>query len=147
MLNIFYLLFLFFSPSAEAVSAVLGIDIGTEYIKGVLVKPGIPLDIVLTKDSKRKEAAAIAFKPNADTKEEDTLAQRLYGGDALAIQARFPTEVYPNLKPLLGSVLDTRDEEQSYRQRYPSLDLIRDKERLFGLQRKGLRSRRTSRHR
>ncbi|KAI9672273.1 MAG: lumenal Hsp70 protein [Alyxoria varia] len=132
IINILYLLFLLFSPSAEAVSAVLGIDIGTEYIKGVLVKPGIPLDIVLTKDSKRKEAAAIAFKPNVDTEEKDQLAQRLYGGDALAIQPRYPTEVYPNLKPLLGSVLDTRDDEQSYRQRYPSLDLIRDREGFLG---------------
>ncbi len=52
-----------FSANVLAVSAVLGVDLGTEYIKAALVKPGIPLEIVLTKDSRRKETSAVAFKP------------------------------------------------------------------------------------
>ena len=62
LLSWLVLLFVLVS-TASAASAVLGIDLGTEYIKAALVKPGIPLEIVLTKDSKRKEAAAVAFKP------------------------------------------------------------------------------------
>jgi hypothetical protein len=46
-----------FSSTASAASAVLGVDLGTEYIKAALVKPGIPLEIVLTKDSKRPPRA------------------------------------------------------------------------------------------
>ncbi|KAJ2976533.1 hypothetical protein NQ176_g4898 [Zarea fungicola] len=53
----------FLSANVMAASAVLGVDLGTEYIKAALVKPGMPLDIVLTKDSRRKETSAIAFKP------------------------------------------------------------------------------------
>ena len=44
---IFAIVFLFyiFSSTALAASAVLGVDLGTEYIKAALVKPGIPLEI------------------------------------------------------------------------------------------------------
>src|SRR5947209_13339907 len=72
--------------TVSAASAVLGIDLGTEYIKAALVKPGIPLEIVLTKDSKRKEAATIAFKPSRlQATDPDALPERLYGGDATAL--------------------------------------------------------------
>lgn len=104
-LTIFLSLFFCFASTASAASAVLGIDLGTEYIKAALVKPGIPLEIVLTKDSKRKETAAVAFKPlraRANTAESDFYPERVYGGDAVALSARFPSDVYPNLKPLLG---------------------------------------------
>lgn len=104
-LTIHYLLFFLFTSTASAASAVLGIDLGTEYIKAALVKPGIPLEIVLTKDSKRKETAAVAFKPlrsRVSTAESNAYPERIYGGDALALAARFPSNVYPNLKPLLG---------------------------------------------
>ena len=141
VLSCFLLLFLLFSPRAEAVSAVLGIDLGTEYIKAVLVKPGIPLDIVLTKDSKRKESAAIGFKPSrSSNQDEDSLAERLYGGDALAVHARFPEYTYPNLKPLLGSGADTRTAEERYTHRYPGLDLTRYGEGHIGFKSKALGS-------
>ena len=52
--------------------AVLAIDYGTEWTKAALVKPGIPLQIVLTKDTKRKEQSVVAFKK----------LERLYGSDA-----------------------------------------------------------------
>jgi len=53
-------------------AAVLAIDYGTEWTKAALVKPGIPLQIVLTKDTKRKEQSVVAFKKS----------ERLYGTDA-----------------------------------------------------------------
>jgi hypoxia up-regulated 1 len=53
-------------------AAVLAIDYGTEWTKAALVKPGIPLQIVLTKDTKRKEQSVVAFKKQ----------ERLYGSDA-----------------------------------------------------------------
>lgn len=124
-------LFLF---AATARAAVLGIDFGTLHIKAALIKPGVPLDIVLTKDSKRKEVAAVAFKPNRDEKNniitaEGSYPERAYGGDALALQGRFPSEVFPNLKLLLG--LQTDDEEAAktvevYKQRYPAVQVAQD---------------------
>jgi hypoxia up-regulated 1 len=115
---------LLLSSTASAASAVLGVDLGTEYIKAALVKPGIPLEIVLSKDSKRKETAAVAFKPQrVGTPAVGTFPERLYGGDALALAARFPGEVYPNLKQLLGLPLKSVVSEE-YTKRYPALELV-----------------------
>ena len=119
-----FLLFLlsFPGPVAAAGSAVVGIDVGTEYLKAALVKPGIPLEIVLTKDSKRKETATVAFKP---TKEHNApFPERFYGGDALGLAARYPDDVYSNLKTLLGVPFNVDDETiRTYQQRYPALKL------------------------
>ena len=99
------LVLLLFTSTASAASAVLGIDLGTNFIKAAIVKPGTPLDIVLTKDSKRKEAAVVAFKPiSSSPLEVGNFPERLYGGDALALGGRFPGDVYANLKSLLGLV-------------------------------------------
>lgn len=121
------LLFLF---ASTAKAAVLGIDFGTLNIKAAIVKPGIPLDIVLTKDSKRKEVAAVAFKPNRDEKNNivtkvGSFPERAYGGDALSLQGRFPSEVFPNLKLLLGLPWNNGTEETAaiYKERYPALQL------------------------
>ena len=118
--------------TASAASAVLGIDIGTEYIKAALVKPGIPLEIVLTKDSKRKEAAAVAFKPlgtKSSSSSSDAFPERLYGGDALALSARFPSDVYLNLKPLLGLRVKNNGFANEYTAWHPGLKMVETKER------------------
>ncbi|KAJ5312029.1 hypothetical protein PENANT_c022G01183 [Penicillium antarcticum] len=123
VLPFFVFLLSFAGPASAAGSAVLGIDVGTEYFKAALVKPGIPLEIVLTKDSKRKESAAIAFKP---TRESDApFPERFYGGDALALAARYPDDVYINLKTLLGVPFNDGADEtvKSYWSRFPALNL------------------------
>jgi hypoxia up-regulated 1 len=117
----------FFATTAHAASAVLGVDLGTEYIKAALVKPGIPLEIVLTKDSRRKETAAVAFKPVKDGP-SGGFPERVYGSDAIALSARFPGDVYPNLKPLLG--LSTSNSlVQEYATRHPALKMEAEKTR------------------
>jgi len=63
----------------QSVAAVVAIDYGTEWTKAALVKPGIPLQIVLTKDTKRKEQSVVAFKKQ----------ERLYGGDAYNLVLRY----------------------------------------------------------
>ncbi|KAI9652934.1 MAG: Hypoxia up-regulated protein 1 [Trizodia sp. TS-e1964] len=115
-------LFFIFVPLASAASSILGIDLGTEYIKAVLVKPGIPLEIVLTKDSKRKETAAVAFKPSKDSK-PNPYPERLYGSDAVTLASRFPDDVYQNLKPLLGGGSFIAEIVEGYKGRYPALNL------------------------
>ncbi len=51
---------------------ILAIDFGTQWTKAALVMAGVPMDIVLTKDTKRKEQSAIGFKDG----------ERIYGVDA-----------------------------------------------------------------
>ena len=128
------LLFLF-TATANAAGSVLGLDFGTLNLKAALIKPGIPLEIVPTKDSKRKEAAAVAFKPTRDSKnnivaEMGSFPERAYGSDALALQGRFPGEVFPNLKPLLGLPSGTAAQGtvNAYRDRYPAIQAEQIKE-------------------
>lgn len=66
------ILLLFWTVVEQSHAAVLAIDYGAEWTKAALVKPGIPLQIVLTKDSKRKEQSVVAFKKD----------ERFYGVDA-----------------------------------------------------------------
>ena len=120
--SVVILLAFLFASTASAASAVLGIDLGTEFIKAALVKPGVPLDIVLTKDSKRKETAAVAFKPLRDGK-TDTFPERLYGSDAVVLASRFPADVYPNLKSLLGLTVEGNGIVSEYGARHPALDI------------------------
>lgn len=117
-------LILLFSSTASAASAVLGVDLGTEYIKAALVKPGIPLEIVLTKDSKRKETSAVAFKPSkGGALASGSYPERFYGSDAVALAARFPGDVYPNLKQLLG--VQSEDAAVGlFSERYPALQVV-----------------------
>ncbi|KAH9870119.1 hypothetical protein J1614_007041 [Plenodomus biglobosus] len=113
----------FFSSTASAASAVVGIDLGTEYIKAALVKPGIPLEIVLTKDARRKEISAVAFKPlKSGPLPAGSFPERFYGSDAIALQGRFPGDIYPNLKHLLG-VNSDNNVVGAYKERYPALEI------------------------
>lgn len=117
--------FLLLTRPAHAASAVIGIDLGTEYIKAALVKPGIPLDIVLTKDSKRKEVAAVAFKPTSQNAPvAGQFPERLYGGDALALAARFPADVFANLKPLLRNPLQDTAAVDAYTLLHPAIEIV-----------------------
>ena len=129
-LLLFFSIICLFTSAASAASVVLGIDVGTEYIKAALVKPGIPLEIVLSKDSKRKETAAVAFKPlrtRVNTAESDSYPERVYGGDAVALSARFPGDVYPNLKALLGLKLSD-DSVADYAGTHPGLNMVESAE-------------------
>jgi hypoxia up-regulated 1 len=47
-------------PSIHA--AVLAIDYGAEFTKLSLVKPGVPFDVVLDRDSKRKIQSVVGWK-------------------------------------------------------------------------------------
>ncbi|KAL2149757.1 hypothetical protein VTH82DRAFT_8409 [Thermothelomyces myriococcoides] len=119
---------LLFAPQVLAAAAVVGIDLGTEYIKASLVKPGIPLEIVLTKDSRRKEISAVTFKPSTNGAEpkQGSFPERAYGSDALALAPRFPGNAYPNLKTLLGLPVDSA-EVKEYAARHPALKVVQHK--------------------
>ena len=63
-------LLLYVSPASAA--AVLAIDYGADYIKASLMKPGLPFEVLLNKDSKRKIHSSVAWKNG----------ERLFGQDA-----------------------------------------------------------------
>lgn len=48
------------SPGAGA--AVLAIDYGTDAFKASLVKPGVPFDVLINSDSKRKTGSVVTLR-------------------------------------------------------------------------------------
>lgn len=74
-LAILSLFSLFLFSSTAIAATVLAIDYGSDYIKASLIKPGMPFDVLLDKDSKRKIRSSVAWKNG----------ERLFGQDAFNI--------------------------------------------------------------
>lgn len=107
--------------ATTALAAVLGIDFGQEYTKGALVAPGVPFEIVLTADSKRKDLSGLTFKKIPGTKDG---IERVYGNSAQSLATRFPDSSAFYFKPLMGMPLDKSvDEVASYQTRFPGVSM------------------------
>lgn len=83
-------------------AALLGIDYGQQFTKACLLAPGVPFEIVLTADSKRKDLSGLSFK---DAPGSGGI-ERYYGNSAANLMTRFPTQSPFFFKSLLGSSLD-----------------------------------------
>ncbi|KAI5474325.1 protein of heat shock protein Hsp70 family [Pseudohyphozyma bogoriensis] len=77
-------------PSFAA--SLLAVDYGTDSFKASLVKPGVPFDVLINKDSKRKTPALLTIRG------ED----RSFGGEAANLATRFPQFTFSSIKLLLG---------------------------------------------
>lgn len=82
-------------PATVTGRAILGIDLGSLYMKVALVQSGAPLEIVTNLHSKRKTEQMILFDRG----------QRFYGADANALLAR-----KSQLTPVSMSVMLGKDE-------------------------------------
>ncbi|KAF5391958.1 hypothetical protein D9757_003269 [Collybiopsis confluens] len=83
-------------PSAS-LAAVLAIDYGSDWMKASLMKPGVPFDVLLNKDSKRKIQSSVAWKKD----------DRLFGGDAFNMASRFPSDSFSSVKLLQAAPYDS----------------------------------------
>ncbi|KAF5376021.1 hypothetical protein D9615_007709 [Tricholomella constricta] len=81
----------------STLASVLAIDYGTDWIKASLMKPGVPFDVLLNKDSKRKIQSAVGWKRD----------DRLFGSDAASMAGRFPLDVFTGLKYLQAAPYDS----------------------------------------
>ena len=98
----------FLSSTLTVSASLLAIDYGSEWIKASLIKPGVPFDVLLNRDSKRKIQSSVAWKGD----------ERLFGSDAFnlvsvllrnlpcrphTLQAtRYPADSFTYLKLLEG---------------------------------------------
>ena len=82
--------------SCVSARAILGIDLGSLYMKAALVQRGAPLEIVTNLHSKRKTEQMVLFDQGT----------RFYGADANGLLARKPTKTPAGMSVLLG-----RDED------------------------------------
>lgn len=98
--------------------AVMSVDFGSEWMKIGIVSPGVPMEIALNKESKRKTPTVISFRDNI----------RSFGEDAQTVGIRFPKNAYFYLLDLLGKNL-SHPLVQLYKKRFPYYDIVEDKER------------------
>ncbi|XP_070699725.1 hypoxia up-regulated protein 1 [Pempheris klunzingeri] len=102
-------------PSHTVTVAVMSVDLGSEWMKMAIVKPGVPMEIVLNKESRRKTPTAVCLKEN----------ERLLGDSALGISVKNPKSVYRHLQSLLGKKHDNL-QVALYQKRFPEHQLQED---------------------
>ncbi|XP_016345843.1 hypoxia up-regulated protein 1 [Sinocyclocheilus anshuiensis] len=107
-----------FLPSQTESIAVMSVDLGSEWMKIALVKPGVPMEIVLNKESRRKTPVAVCLKEN----------ERLFGDSALGVAVKNPKVVYRFLQSILGKTADNPQVAQ-YQKHFPEHQLQRDEKR------------------
>lgn len=107
--------------SCVSAKAILGVDMGSLYMKVALVQRGAPLEIVTNLHSKRKTEQMILFDQGT----------RFYGADASSLLARKPTKTPSGMTVMLG-----RDEE------HPAIKVLTERHfpltPLYNETRKGL---------
>uniref|UniRef100_A0A8C8JQ75 Hypoxia up-regulated protein 1 n=1 Tax=Oncorhynchus tshawytscha TaxID=74940 RepID=A0A8C8JQ75_ONCTS len=98
--------------------AVMSVDLGSEWMKVAIVKPGVPMEIALNKESRRKTPIAVCLKEN----------ERLFGDSALGVSVKNPKFVYRHLQSLLGKKHDN-PQVAVYQKRFPEHHLVTDESR------------------
>uniref|UniRef100_T1DBC3 Hypoxia up-regulated protein 1 n=1 Tax=Crotalus horridus TaxID=35024 RepID=T1DBC3_CROHD len=98
--------------------AVMSVDLGSESMKIALVKPGVPMEIVLNKESRRKTPVAVALKEN----------ERLFGESAVGVAIKTPKVTFRYFQDLLGKHFDNPQVAQ-YQSWFPEHQLEKDARR------------------
>ncbi|KAM6907533.1 hypoxia up-regulated protein 1 [Xenentodon cancila] len=102
-------------PSNTDSIAVMSVDLGSEWMKIAIVKPGVPMEIVLNKESRRKTPTVVCLKDD----------ERHFGDNALAVSVKSPKTVYRHLQSLLGKKHDNL-QVKLYQKRFPEHQLQED---------------------
>ncbi|KAF8353738.1 hypothetical protein PRIPAC_95361 [Pristionchus pacificus] len=77
---------------ADAALAAMSIDFGSQYIKLAIVKTGVPMEIVLNKESRRKTPNTLGIKNG----------ERFFADAAAQLALKQPKSTYPYLLELIG---------------------------------------------
>ncbi|KAF4081979.1 hypothetical protein AMELA_G00146540 [Ameiurus melas] len=117
-LSVLFCLALALIPSPTASVAVMSVDLGSEWMKVAIVKPGVPMEIALNKESRRKTPVAVCLKEN----------ERLFGDSAMGVSVKNPKVVYRYLQSLLGKTADNLQVAQ-YQKHFPEHQVVRDEKR------------------
>ena len=97
-------------PTLSLAKAILGVDLGSLYMKVALVQRNSPLEIVTNMHSKRKTEQMVLFDAGS----------RFYGADASSLMAR-----KPHLTPSQMSVMLGREAD------HPSVQVLKERHYHF----------------
>lgn len=98
--------------------AVMSVDLGSESMKVAIVKPGVPMEIVLNKESRRKTPVTVTLKDN----------ERLFGDSAASMAVKNPKATLRYFQNLLGKQ-EKNPHVALYRARFPEHELGLDPQR------------------
>lgn len=99
-------------PKVTESVAVISIDLGSEFMKIGIVKPGVPMEIVLNKESRRKTPLAVSLRNS----------EREFGNLALSQSVKRPKTAYLEIITILAKSLDS-PAVKAYREKYPFYDI------------------------
>uniref|UniRef100_A0ABM5EQR3 Hypoxia up-regulated protein 1 n=1 Tax=Pogona vitticeps TaxID=103695 RepID=A0ABM5EQR3_9SAUR len=105
-------------PFSSEAFAVMSVDMGSESMKIAIVKPGVPMEIVLNKESRRKTPVAVVLKEN----------ERLFGDSAVGMAIKNPKVAFRYFQDLLGKHIDN-PQVALYQSRFPEHELVKDARR------------------
>nr|XP_033774966.1 hypoxia up-regulated protein 1 isoform X1 [Geotrypetes seraphini]XP_033774967.1 hypoxia up-regulated protein 1 isoform X1 [Geotrypetes seraphini] len=111
-------LLLVYMPLFTESIAVMSVDLGSEWMKIAIVKPGVPMEIVLNKESRRKTPVVVALKEN----------ERLFGDSAIGMAMKNPKVTLRYFQDLLGKHMDNPHVD-NYLIRFPEHKLVKDERR------------------
>ncbi|KHK00005.1 DnaK family protein [Oesophagostomum dentatum] len=98
--------------------AAMSIDLGSEFIKIGLVKPGVPMEIVLNKESRRKTPNVLVIRNN----------ERLFAEAAAAVATKYPNSAYHSILTLLAKQKGDPSVDL-YKKRFPFVAFTYDETR------------------
>ncbi|KAM3921296.1 hypoxia up-regulated protein 1 isoform 1-T2 [Leptodactylus fuscus] len=105
-------------PTQTESVAVMSVDMGSEWMKIAIVKPGVPMEIVLNKESRRKTPCAVTLKDN----------ERLFGDSAVGMAAKNPKLTFRYFQDLLGKRAENPQVE-TFISQFPEYNVVKDGER------------------
>jgi len=98
--------------------SVMSVDIGAEWMKVAVVSPGVPMEIALNPETKRKTSVAVSIKDG----------ERKFGSDAMGVCVKSPKHCYVYLLDLLGKKVE-HPLVKAYKERFPQYNIEADPER------------------
>ncbi|KAI6232774.1 hypothetical protein M3Y99_00988700 [Aphelenchoides fujianensis] len=107
-----------FAPQCHANLAAMSIDLGSQFIKIGLVKPGVPMEIVLSKESERKTPNILSLRNG----------ERAFGDVAAQTAIKFPVHAITFSLDLIGKQFDNPIVAK-YQRDFPHLKLSAHPER------------------
>ena len=114
-----FFFFIVLSSLLTVNSYLIGVDIGSEFFKICLIKPGKPFTIVENLQSKLKTPTAISLKDDEIT----------YGAEAIGKKARFPKNIFNFFEDYLGEKYNSTFVTQFLHDFLISYDIVEDTER------------------
>uniref|UniRef100_A0A0N5BX28 Hypoxia up-regulated protein 1 n=1 Tax=Strongyloides papillosus TaxID=174720 RepID=A0A0N5BX28_STREA len=114
------LLFLlaFILPITDAAYAVMSIDLGNQYLKIGIVKPGVPMETVLNREFRRKTVNMVGIRNG----------ERFFSDSASNLNVKFPMSTYGYLMDLIGKKFSDPSVSM-FQKRFPYLKISNDEKR------------------